>query len=65
MDDAHAFANSLTWGPVGWFYGGQGSTATANIRGIGFQQGVWRYHPRTKDFELFAEGEGQYVGHQF
>ena len=33
MEDAHAFANSLTWGPDGWLYGAQGSTVTANIRG--------------------------------
>ena len=46
MEDAHAFANSLTWGPDGWLYGAQGSTVTANIRGIEFQQGIWRYHPR-------------------
>src|SRR5262249_43787363 len=54
MEDAHAFANSLTWGPDGWLYGAQGSTVTANIRGIEFQQGIWRYHPITKEFELFA-----------
>ena len=48
MEDAHAFANSLTWGPDGWLYGAQGSTVTANIRGIEFQQGIWRYHPRTR-----------------
>lgn len=65
MDDAHAFANSLTWGPDGWLYGAQGSTATAEIRGIGFQQGVWRYHPRTKKFELFAEGGGNTWGIDF
>lgn len=65
MDDAHAFANSLTWGPDGWLYGAQGSTATARIRGIGFQQGVWRYHPRTKKFELFAEGGGNTWGIDF
>lgn len=65
MDDAHAFANSLTWGPDGWLYGAQGSTATAEIRGIGFQQGVWRYHPRTKEFELFAEGGGNTWGIDF
>jgi putative membrane-bound dehydrogenase-like protein len=65
MDDAHAFANSLTWGPDGWLYGAQGSTATASIRGIGFQQGVWRYHPRTKEFELFAEGGGNTWGIDF
>lgn len=65
MEDAHAFANSLTWGPDGWLYGAQGSTATASIRGIGFQQGVWRYHPRTKAFELFAEGGGNTWGIDF
>lgn len=65
MDDAHAFANSLTWGPDGWLYGAQGSTATASIRGIGFQQGVWRYHPLTKEFELFAEGGGNTWGIDF
>ena len=65
MDDAHAFANSLTWGPDGWLYGAQGSTSTAAIRGIGFQQGVWRYHPRTKEFELFAEGGGNTWGIDF
>ncbi len=65
MDDAHAFANSLTWGPDGWLYGVQGSTVTANIRGIGFQQGAWRYHPLTKQFELFAEGGGNSWGVDF
>ena len=65
MEDAHAYANSLTWGPDGWLYGAQGSTATADIRGIGFQQGVWRYHPRTKEFELFAEGGGNTWGLDF
>ncbi len=58
MEDAHAVVNSLTWGPDGWLYGAQGSTVTANIRGLSFQQGVWRFHPRTKEFELFAEGGG-------
>ncbi len=65
MEDAHAVANSLTWGPDGWLYGAQGSTVTANIRGIEFQQGIWRYHPRTKQFELFAEGGGNTWGLDF
>ena len=65
MEDAHAFANSLTWGPDGWLYGAQGSTVTANIRGIEFQQGIWRYHVRTKRFELFAEGGGNTWGIDF
>lgn len=65
MEDAHAVANSLCWGPDGWLYGAQGSTVTANIRGIRFQQGVWRYHPRTREFELFAEGGGNTWGLDF
>jgi putative heme-binding domain-containing protein len=65
MEDAHAFANSLTWGPDGWLYGAQGSTVTANVRGIEFQQGIWRYHPKTKEFELFAEGGGNTWGIDF
>ncbi|MFO0947593.1 MAG: PVC-type heme-binding CxxCH protein [Planctomycetota bacterium] len=65
MEDAHSVANSLTWGPDGWLYGCQGSTVTANIRGIEFQQGVWRFHPRTKRFELFCEGGGNSWGLDF
>jgi putative membrane-bound dehydrogenase-like protein len=65
MEDAHAVANSLQWGPDGWLYGAQGSTVTAKIRGIEFQQGIWRYHPLTKRFELFAEGGGNTWGLDF
>ena len=65
MEDAHSVANSLTWGPDGWLYGAQGSTVTSRIRGIEFQQGVWRYHPLTKKFELFCEGGGNSWGLDF
>ncbi|MEX0978000.1 MAG: PVC-type heme-binding CxxCH protein, partial [Pirellulales bacterium] len=62
IEDAHSVANSLTWGPDGWLYGCQGSTVTAKIGGIEFQQGVWRYHPLTRRFELFCEGGGNSWG---
>jgi putative membrane-bound dehydrogenase-like protein len=65
LQDAHAVANSLTWGPDGWLYGAQGSTVTARIRGIEFQQGIWRYHPESRRFELFAEGGGNTWGLDF
>src|SRR6266542_741594 len=65
LEDAHAVANSLTWGPDGWLYGAQGSTVTAHIRGLEFQQGIWRYHPLTHEFELFAEGGGNTWGLDF
>ena len=46
-------------GGHGWLYGLQGSTTTANVKGIHFLgQAVWRYHPVSKAFELFAEGGG-------
>jgi len=65
IEDASSVANSLTWGPDGWLYGLQGSTVTAKVRGIEFQQGVWRYHPRTRRFELFCEGGGNMWGLDF
>jgi putative membrane-bound dehydrogenase-like protein len=65
MEDAHSVANSLTFGPDGWLYGCQGSTVTARVRGIEFQQGVWRYHPLTRRFELFCEGGGNSWGLDF
>jgi putative membrane-bound dehydrogenase-like protein len=65
MEDAHSVANSLTFGPDGWLYGCQGSTVTANINGIEFQQGVWRYHPVLRKFELFCEGGGNSWGLDF
>ena len=65
MQDAHATVNSMTWGPDGWLYGAQGSTVTARIRGYEFQQGIWRYHPRTRIFEVFAEGGGNTWGLDF
>jgi putative membrane-bound dehydrogenase-like protein len=65
MEDAQSLANHLTWGPDGWLYGLNGSTTTCRIRGIEFQQGVWRYHPKTKAFELFCEGGGNVFGLTF
>ncbi len=65
MEDAQSLANHLTWGPDGWLYGLNGSTTTCRIRGIEFQQGVWRYHPVTKEFELFCEGGGNVFGLTF
>ena len=67
MEDTHSLANSLQWGPDGWLYGAARqhqsparSTNPAERRRtpIEFQQGIWRYHPKTKRFELFSEGGG-------
>ena len=73
MNDTHSMANSLQFGPDGWLYGAAGSTSTSNIKNpndpkqpvIEFQQGVWRFHPKTKKFELFSEGGGNTYGLDF
>ena len=71
LEDTHAVANSLRWGPDGWLYGGQGSTTTANIsssvsKNVAFQgQVIWRYHPDTEVFEVFAEGGGNTFNVEF
>ncbi len=71
LEDTHAVANSLQWGPDGWLYGGQGSTSTANIssavsKNISFQgQTIWRYNTETKVFEVFSEGGGNTFNVEF
>lgn len=65
MEDAQAMSNHLTWGPDGWLYGVNGSTTTCHIRGLEFQQGLWRYQPLTHEFELFCEGGSNCYGVTF
>ncbi|QVL33517.1 ThuA domain-containing protein [Telmatocola sphagniphila] len=73
MEDTHSLANNLQWGPDGWLYGAAGSTSTSRVinpartdsPAIEFQQGIWRYHPRKKIFELFTEGGGNIWGLDF
>ncbi len=69
LEDTHSVVNSLRWGPDGWLYAAQGSTVTANVRRPGetnavYSQGqnIWRYHPETKRYEIFAEGGGNAFG---
>ncbi len=64
LEDTHSVASSLHWGPDGWLYGANGSTTTGNIssavtKNVHIQgQHIWRYHPKTKVFEIYAEGGG-------
>jgi putative heme-binding domain-containing protein len=71
LEDTHSVVNSLRWGPDGWLYGCQGSTVTAKVRRPGLDkdpiaytmgQQIWRYHPETRRFEVFAEGGGNAFG---
>lgn len=71
LEDTHSVANSLRWGPDGWLYGAQGSTVSGHIMRPGLDkepfihtmgQLIWRYHPETRRFEVFAEGGGNAFG---
>lgn len=74
LEDTHSVVNSLRWGPDGWLYAAQGSTVTANVRVVApgspdtntvhYSQGqnIWRYHPESKRYEIFAEGGGNAFG---
>jgi putative membrane-bound dehydrogenase-like protein len=67
--DTHELANSLTWGPDGWLYGLNGIFNPAEVRytesnpnyrpdhpGFDFNAAMFRIHPRTLEFQVFARG---------
>ena len=73
LEDSHSIANGLVWGMDGWLYGAQGSTTSCHVTrpgidapnspGVYFQGCmVWRYHPESHRFEIFAEGGGNNFG---
>ena len=70
LEDTHSVVNSLCWGPDGWLYAAQGSTVTGRVKRPGSKdapvhsmgQLIWRFHPETKKYEVFAEGGGNAFG---
>jgi putative heme-binding domain-containing protein len=72
LEDTHSVINSLRWGPDGWLYAAQGSTVTGHVTRPGLDDGkepvhsmgqlIWRYHPETRRYEVFAEGGGNAFG---
>jgi putative membrane-bound dehydrogenase-like protein len=66
LEDTHSLASNMHVGPDGWLYGATGSTTNLDIQGIRLLgQGIWRYHPGTKIFEVFAEGGGNTFSFEF
>lgn len=79
LEDVHSVVNNLTWGPDGWIYGAQGSTVSSHVDvkiGKDFSTSdansvycegaaIWRYHPETHKYEIFAEGGGNAFGIEF
>ncbi len=70
LEDTHSVANSLRFGPDGWLYACQGSTVSGHVTRPGTKdkpiatmgQLIWRYHPETREYEVFAEGGGNAFG---
>ncbi len=73
LEDTHSVANGIVWGLDGWIYGAQGSTTSSRIVRPGIDppgsegeyfEGcmVWRYHPKSQRYEIFAEGTGNIFG---
>jgi len=66
LEDTHSVVNSLCMGPDGWLYAAQGSTVSGSVRRYGSKevpvrsmgQAIWRYHPITHIYEIYAEGGG-------
>ncbi|HEX3727154.1 MAG TPA: PVC-type heme-binding CxxCH protein, partial [Pirellulales bacterium] len=59
-DDTHELPNSLTWGPDGWLYGLNGVFNQSRVSQRGkthaFTCALFRIHPRSHEFQLFAQG---------
>ncbi|MFY8199986.1 MAG: PVC-type heme-binding CxxCH protein, partial [Pirellula staleyi] len=70
LEDTHSVVNSLCMGPDGWLYAAQGSTVTGAVKNYGSSelpiktlgQAIWRYHPQSRKYEVFAEGGGNAFG---
>ena len=64
IQDRHETLNSFIWGPDGWLYGCHGVFTQSWVGRPGTKDenrqfidgGIWRFHPHTKEFEVFAEG---------
>jgi putative membrane-bound dehydrogenase-like protein len=72
-NDTHEVLNGFNWGPDGWLYGTQGVFSPCNVgppgtpadKRVPLNCGVWRYHPVTQKFEVFAWGTSNPWGVDF
>ena len=63
-DNYHTFANGLKWGPDGWLYGRCGASSPGRIgvpgtpdrERVPLHGGIWRFHPKSKVFEVLCHG---------
>ena len=72
LQDRHELLNGFTWGPDGWLYMTHGVFTFSKVKipeasepGVEVTAAVARFHPRTKKFEVFAEGTSNPWGVDF
>jgi putative heme-binding domain-containing protein len=76
LEDTHSVGNGIILGPDGWLYGVHGSTSSSRVMRPGFDSAdaapvhfegcmVWRYHPKTREYDIFSEGSGNPFGLEF
>jgi putative membrane-bound dehydrogenase-like protein len=59
--DTHETLNTFQWGPDGWLYGLHGIYTQSKVKSadqseLAMNAAIWRFHPKTHKFEIFAEG---------
>ena len=73
LEDRHELLNGFTWGPDGWLYMTHGVFTHSKVKdpndpndsGVVANAAVARFHPRTKKFEVFADGTSNPWGVDF
>lgn len=72
LEDRHELLNGFIWGPDGWLYMTHGVFTHSKVKipeatepGVIMNAAVARFHPRTKKFEVFAEGTSNPWGVDF
>lgn len=72
LEDRHELLNGFTWGPDGRLYMTHGVFTHSKVKipeatepGVIMNAAVARFHPRTKTFEVFAEGTSNPWGVDF
>ncbi len=73
LEDRHELLNGFTWGPDGYLYMTHGVFTHSKVKdpndpdddGVTMTAAVARFHPRTKKFEVFAEGTSNPWGVDF
>jgi len=73
LEDRHELLNGFAWGPDGWLYMTHGVFTLSKVKDpnnpndppVTLTAGVARFHPRTKKFEIFAEGTSNPWGVDF